>query len=111
MNNIPFIIIAIFVIIYIIASIRREKLSVQVSYRWLLFCIAMLFFAIFPYTIDWLSQIVGVSYPPALFLIICVIILFIINFRNDKKIDSLEKKVNDLAQEINIFKGKKNDKK
>ena len=107
MNNIPFIVIAILVIIYIITSIRKEKLSVAASCGWLLFCIAMLFFAIFPYTIDWLSQLVGVSYPPALFLIICVVILFIINFRSDKKIDILEKKANDLAQEVNILKSKK----
>ena len=111
MNNIPFIVIAVLVIIYILASIRREKLSVAASCGWFLFCIGMLFFAIFPYSIDWLSQLMGISYPPTLFLIICIIILFIGNFRDDKKVDQLEKKVTDLAQEINILKGEQNGKK
>lgn len=106
MNNIPFIVIAVLVIIYILVSIRRGKLSVAGSFAWFLFCIGMLFFAIFPYSLDWLSQAMGISYPPTLFLIICVVILFVKDFRTDKKIDQLEKKVTDLAQEVNILKSK-----
>ena len=111
MNNIPFIVIAVLVIIYIIASIRREKLSVAASCGWLLFCLITLILAIFPYIIDWFSQLIGISYPPTLLLTLCVIILFIANFRDDKKVDALEKKVNDLAEEVNILRCEKNGKK
>ena len=111
MSNIPFIIIAIAVILYIIISIRKDKLSVSASFGWIIFCLLMLFFSIFPYSLDWLAFKFGVSYPPALFLTICVVVLFVSNFRDDKTIDELKKKVDDLSQEISILKGEKDGKK
>ena len=106
MNNIPFIIITILTIIYIIISIRRERLSVAASFGWIIFCLAMLFLSIFPTSLDWLSFQIGIAYPPAFFLTLCIIVLFISNFRDDKKIDELEKKVIDLAEEVNILRSK-----
>ena len=111
MNNIPFIVIAVLVIVYIIVSIRREKLSVTASFGWFMFCLAMLFLSIFPKSLDWLSVQLGIAYPPALLLTICVVVIFISNFRDDKKIDELEKKVIDLSEELNILKSDKNGKK
>lgn len=111
MNNVPFIVISILTIIYIIVSIRHEKLSVAASFGWTLFCLAMLFLSIFPKSLDWLSFQLGITYPPAFLLTICVVIIFISNFRDDKKIDELEKKVIDLSEELNILKSKKNEKK
>lgn len=111
MNNIPFIVIAILTIIYMVISIRKERLSVAASFGWIVFCLLMLFFAIFPTSLDWLSFQFGISYPPALFFTACITVLFISNFRDDKKIDELEKKVTDLAEEVNILKGEKDDKK
>lgn len=112
MNNIPFIIISVVVILYIIISIRKERLSVSASFGWIMFCLAMLFLSIFPTALDKFSFWLGISYPPALFLTICIIVIFISNFRDDKKIDELEKKVVDLTEEVNILKSeKKNGKK
>ena len=111
MSNIPFIIISILTILYIVVSIRRERLSVAVSFGWIIFCFIMLFLSIFPTSFDWVSYQLGVSYPPAFFLTICVVIIFISNFRDDKRLDELCKKVTDLTEELDILKGEKNDKK
>ena len=107
MKNVYFIILAIFVIIYIIFSIRKNKLSVTNSFIWIIFCIALLILSIFPKSLDWLAELVGISYPPALFLTIAVVILFIMNFSYSKKIEELHKKVIDLGQELSIVKEKK----
>ena len=103
MSNIPFIVISLIIIAYILISIRKEKLSVAASFMWVLFCFIMLFLSIFPNTIIWLSNIFGIAYPPSLLFIICTIILFLINFNDNKRIDELETKINDLAEELNIF--------
>lgn len=110
MNNIPFIIGAIIIIIYMISSIRRDKLSVSASFAWIIFCVILLFLAIFPYSLDSLSASLGISYPPALFLTICAAVLFVINFNDNKRIDELEKKVNDMSQEINILRSEEDEK-
>lgn len=110
MKNIYFIIISTFIILYMIISIRKNKLSVSNSFLWIVFCIALLVLSIFPKSLDWLARLVGITYPPALFLTIAAVILFVINFSYSKKIEDLQKKVVDLAQELSIIKEKQNEK-
>lgn len=104
MNTIYFIVLSLFVMIYIIHSVRKGNLSIKTSGVWIFLSFLMLFFAIFPYTIDWLSKFIGVSYPPALFLTFCVVFLFIQNFNFSKKIAVQQEKIIDLAQQVSILK-------
>ena len=111
MNNIYFIIFSILIILYMIISIRKNKLSVTNSFIWIIFCIVLLLLSIFPKSLDGIAKFIGITYPPALFLTIAVVILFIMNFAQSKKIETLQNKVTDLAQELSIIKGKVNEKK
>lgn len=108
--NIFLTIIAILVILYILISIRRDKLSPANSFIWIIFCIILLVLSIWPASLDWLAQLVGVSYPPALFLSIAIVALFIMIFIQSKKIENLQKKIIDLGQELSILKDKKSKK-
>lgn len=110
MKRIYFIVLAALVIIYMIVSIRKNKLSVTNSFFWILFCICMLVLSIFPKSLDWLANLVGITYPPALFLTIAVVLLFVMNFIQSKKIEELQKKVIDLGQELSIVREKSNEK-
>lgn len=93
-------------------SIRKNHLSVANSFIWIIFCIILLVLSIFPTSLDWLASILGITYPPTLFLTIAVVILFVMLFIQSKKIEDLHKKVIDLGQETSILKGTtKNDKK
>ena len=107
MKNIYFIIFSLIVIFYMIHSIRKDKLSVTNSFIWIVFCIGLLILSIFPKSLDWLAVSLGIEYPPALFLTIAVVILFVITFIQSKKIYNLQKKVIDLGQELSILKGDK----
>ncbi len=106
MNNIFFIIISLFVICYILYSIRKNRLDITTSFIWIIFCAILLFLSIWPTSIDWLAGLLGINYPPALFLLIAIMILFIINFIQSKKIEDLHKKVVDLGQELSVLKHK-----
>ena len=72
--------------------------------------IIMLILSIFPYSINWLAKIFGISYPPSLLFIFCIIFLVFINFRNSKRIAEQQEKIVELAQHIAILEFK-NDKK
>ena len=109
MKNIYFIILSIIVILYMIISIRKNKLSVKESFGWIIFSIIMLLLSIFPHSIDYLAPMFGVEYAPVLLLTFCVVILFMMNFVSSKKIDELQKKVVDLTQELSIVKAKQDD--
>ena len=108
MKNIFFIIAALIVMIYMFISIRKNRLDVTQSFIWIVFCIGMLLLAIFPKSLDWLAGLIGVSYPPALFLSVAVVILFIMVFIQSKKIVELQKRIIDLGQELSIVKNSKN---
>ncbi len=110
MKNIYFVIIALVVIAFMIISIRKNKLSVQNSILWIIYCAALLVLSIFPKSLDWLAGVFGITYPPALFLTIAVVILFTMNFQYSKKIEELQKKVIDLGQELSIVKNNKENK-
>jgi len=111
MHNIVFIIIAILIIIYIFFSIRKNHLSIANSFIWIIFCIILLILSIFPTSLDWLANILGITYPPTLFLTIAIVILFVMLFIQSKKIEDLHKKVIDLGQETSILKGTKDNEK
>lgn len=111
MKNLYFIIVSVLIMIYMFVSIRKNKLSVTNSFIWVVFCFIMLILSIFPKSLDWLSNFLGIEYPPALFLTVAVVILFILNFIQSKKIEELQKKVINVGQELSIIKGAVNEKK
>ena len=110
MKNIYFIIVSVFIIIYILYSIRKNTISIKTSFGWIIASIIMLILSIFPKSIDFIALKLGISYPPTLLLTICVIILLIQNFNASKKIFYLQEKINYLAQDVSIIEGKKNEK-
>ena len=72
----------------------------------------MLFLGVFPYSIDWIAAKFGVSYPPSLLFVFCILFLIFINFRNSKKIAEQQTKIIELAQQLSILKEQvKNEKK
>lgn len=109
MKNIYFVILALAILVYMIQSIRKNRLSVKTSFWWIIGSILILVLAIWPKSIDWFAVMLGIDYPPALFLTLCVVFLFIVDFKYSKKIQEQQDKITDLAQELSIVKGTKND--
>jgi hypothetical protein len=109
MKNIYFVILALVILVYMIQSIRKNRLSVKTSFWWIIGSILILVLAIWPKSIDWFAVMLGIDYPPALFLTLCVVFLFIVDFKYSKKIQEQQDKITDLAQELSIVKGTKND--
>lgn len=106
MKNIYFVVLAILIVFYIISSIRKNRLSVKTSFGWIIGAIAMIILAIWPKSLDWLSTLIGIEYPPALFLTLCVVILFVIDFNNSKKLTEYQEKIIELAQHVTLLEAK-----
>lgn len=108
MNNIVFIILAIIILLYVVNSVRKKRFSIKESFWWIVASVIMLLLAIFPHSIDWIAQKIGVAYPPSLLFVACIIFLILINFRDSKRISELQTKVIELGQELSILKEKVN---
>ena len=109
MKNIYFVVLAILVLLYMIESIRKNSLRVNISFGWILGSLLILFFAIWPKSIDWFAIMLGIDYPPALFLTLCVVLIFVICFKTSKRIQEQQEKITDLAQELSIVREKLNE--
>ena len=103
MNNVPFIIAALLVLVYVFHSIRKGTLGISISFAWIFIAIGMVVLAIWPKSLDWVAAKLNVEYPPALLLTACIVFLIILVFRLEKKADTLQKKIDDLSEEINIL--------
>lgn len=110
MKNIYFIIISVLFIIYITIEIKKKKLSIKESFWWVIGGIIMLVLAIFPKIFDSLAIWLGVSYPPTLFLTLCIVFILFLNFKNGKRIAEQNQKIIELEQHVALLESDKNEK-
>ncbi|MGM0600244.1 MAG: DUF2304 domain-containing protein [Candidatus Rifleibacteriota bacterium] len=91
-------------LIFIFELIRRKKIKEAYAILWLIFGFIFIFFSIWKQGLDYISELVGIYYPPAfLFLLLIIaIILILIQFSIviSKQSDILKK----LTQEIALIK-------
>lgn len=106
MKNIYFMIIALFLLFYIIHVVKKGKLSIKESFWWVICSIVTLILAIFPKSIDIIARWFGVSYPPTLMLVFSVLFLLFMNFRASAKISEQNEKIMELTQQVSILKNK-----
>ncbi len=106
MNNIYFIVISIFSILYVVTVVKKKKLSIKASFWWIFGSVLMLILSIFPYSIDWVAKQMNIEYPPSLLFLFCIIFLVFIIFKLNRQISEIELKVIELGQELAVLKEK-----
>lgn len=108
MKNIYFIIIALFLLFYVIHVVKKGKLSIKESFWWVICSIVTLVLSIFPTSIDTIAKWFGVSYPPTLILVFSILFLLFMNFRSSAKISEQNEKIMELTQQLSILKNEFN---
>ena len=89
-----------FVAVIIFLLVRRDALHVRYSVGWLLLAILMLLGGIAPSFLDWISEYIGVLYPPALGLACAVVLLTIKALVQDVERSKLQLEAQILVQKI-----------
>ena len=110
MKRIYFIIVALAAIIYVVTEVRKNKFSIKESFWWFIISIIMLILSIFPKLLDNIATFIGVSYPPSLIFVICILFLLFMNFKNSKRISEQQDKIIELGQQVALLKQKTNKK-
>ena len=111
MKHYYFIAISVLIIIFITISVKKSKLSIKESFWWMIGSIAALILSIFPGIVNWAADIFGVSYPPTILFVFCILFLILMNFRNSKRIAEQQEKIIELVQQVALLKEKNNKKK
>lgn len=107
MKKIYFIILSVLIIFYIGHNVKKGSFSIKESFWWIFGSIIMLFFSVFPKSIDFVAEKIGVSYPPSLLFVLAIVFTLFINFRNSKRIAEQQLKIIELAQNIALLKNNK----
>ncbi len=94
-------------IVFVIRLLRRRHLQGKYALLWLAALIPLGFLAAFPGALTWLSEQVGVFYPPALFLLLAVAFLFGVVVHFSYELSKLNERTRTLAEELALTRGER----
>jgi hypothetical protein len=96
-----------FAILFVLRMVRRRQLSAKYALLWMLAALPLLVLAVFPGLLTWVSEKVGVFYPPALFLLLAVAFLFVIVVQFSYELSRLSERTRTLAEELALLRAER----
>ena len=95
------------VIAFVVWLLRRQRLRSKYAVLWLAVAVPLGVLAAFPGLLTWVSEQVGVFYPPALFLLLAVGFLFVVVVHFSWELSRLEDRTRTLAEEVALLKAER----
>ncbi len=96
---------------FVFELVRKRKIREQYALLWLFFGLVFLVISIWRGLLEKISIMLGIVYPPAAFLLILIIAIFLILIQYSVVISQLTEKTKKMSQEIGLLKEKLNRKK
>ena len=90
---------ALLVLAVVIELLRRRHLRERHAVVWLIAGLVALIVGIFPGTLAWAAQLVGVEVPTNLVFFVAITLLFLVCLQNASELTKLESKTRDLAEQ------------
>jgi hypothetical protein len=90
--------------LFIMYLIRSQRLKEEYSLLWIFFSLVFIIFSFWRSGLDYISEFLGVSYPPAALFMILLMAVFLILIEFSIIISRLADKNKSLAQEIGLLK-------
>jgi hypothetical protein len=92
---------------FVLRMTRRRQLAGKYALLWIAAAIPLGLLAIFPGLLTWVSEKVGVFYPPALFLMVAVAFLFLIVVQFSYELSRLSERTRSLAEEVALLRAER----
>lgn len=97
------IVLAAAVIAFIVVLVRSRRLRAKYSVLWFSIGIGLAVLAIFPGLLSWVSDIVGIAYPPATFMLLALSFLLVLVLHFSWELSRLEDRTRALAEEYALL--------
>jgi hypothetical protein len=97
------VLIAAFPALFVLRLVRRRALRAKYSLLWLAVGAVLMITAIFPGLVDRASDALGISYPPAVYLMIAIVFLLMVVMHFSWELSRLEERTRTLAEEIALL--------
>ena len=96
--------VSILLFLFIMYLIRSQRLKEEYSLLWIFFSLVFMVFSFWRNGLDYISEFLGVAYPPAALFMILLMAIFLILIEFSIIISKLSDKNKSLAQEIGLLK-------
>jgi hypothetical protein len=97
------IVLAAAVIAFIVALVRSRRLRAKYSVLWFSIGLGLAVLAIFPGLLSWVSDIFGIAYPPATFMLLALSFLLVLVLHFSWELSRLEDRTRTLAEEYALL--------
>jgi hypothetical protein len=87
-------------VVFILVLLRRRQLRSKYALVWTGLAVVLGVLGLFPGLLTWVSEAVGIYYPPALFLLVATGFLFAIVIQFSWELSRLEERTRTLAEEL-----------
>ncbi|MGK0420545.1 MAG: hypothetical protein ACJAT9_000203 [Polaribacter sp.] len=91
-------------LIFIIILIRQHRLKEEYSLLWLFFTIFFIIFSFWRNGLEWISDLMGIAYPPAALFLILIMALFVIMIEFSLIISKQSERIKSIGQNIGLMK-------
>ena len=91
---------AIGLVVYLLHSIKKSKMSIEDALFWMGFSFLILLMSIFPEIPSFLSDTIGFMSPVNFVFLFFIFVLIIRDFLSNRRISQLENRVKELTQQI-----------
>ena len=91
-------------LIFIIILIRQHRLKEEYSLLWLFFTVFFIIFSVWRNGLEWISDLMGIAYPPAALFLILIMALFVIMIEFSLIISKQSERIKSIGQNIGLMK-------
>lgn len=91
------------ILIVVIELLRRRHLRERHAIWWFIAGVLALIAGIFPATLEWAAQVLGIEVPLNLVFFVSIAILFLVCLQNSAELTKLESKTRTLAERVALM--------
>ena len=88
--------------LYIRQKIRKSQMQIADVVFWLVFALALICMSIFPETVAWFTDLIGVQSPVNFVFLVVIFLVIVRCFSLSVKVSSLEAKLSDLVEDVAV---------
>jgi hypothetical protein len=91
-------------LIFIIVLIRQHRLKEEYSLLWIFFTVFFLVFSVWRHGLEWISDLVGITYPPAALFLILIMAIYVIMIEFSLIISKQSERIKLIGQNVGLMK-------
>jgi len=91
------------VLLFVLNQVRRKKIREEYSLLWILSATILVLSAAFIKSVEKLSHLVGIYYPPAFLFLVAILMMMVLQFHFSTVISTLREQNKNLTQDLGIL--------